>query len=286
MALTKPAAGIRTIAVSVPQFECTSIRFLTLYSPALGGRGDVSVFVPRGVESLQSVPMVVLLHGVYDSHWAWFFKGGAHKMAADLITKSRMRPMLIVAPSDGLYQDGSAYLRHSGRDYERWITEDVVEGVTRSFPCIDQDSPLFISGLSMGGYGALRLGAKHANLFRGISAHSAITRIEEMSQFTFEAFPSDEIYAGDADILSWIEKNLSVLPPFRFDCGTSDPLIDGNRRFHQELDAREIPHSYAEFDGEHEWAYWHEHIGESLLFFEGILRGVPDSRPMQIESRK
>lgn len=275
MAPTKPAPGVRRIAVSNPQFECASIRFLTVYSPALGGRGDVSVFVAPGVESLKSVPAVVLLHGVYDSHWAWLFKGGAHEVAADLIAKSRIRPMLIVAPSDGLYQDGSAYLRHSGRDYERWITEDVTGAVTRTFPCVDHSSPLFISGLSMGGYGALRLGAKHPHLFRGVSAHSAITCIEEMSQFAFEEFPSDEIDNVDANVLAWIERNRNVLPPLRFDCGTSDPLIDGNRRFHQELDAGGIPHRYAEFEGEHDWAYWHDHIGESLLFFEEILRDVP-----------
>jgi putative tributyrin esterase len=285
MAPTKPAAGIRTIAVSDPQFECSSVRFLTIYSPALGGRADVSVFLSPGVELLSSVPVVVLLHGVYDSHWAWFFKGGAHEVTSDLIAKSRIRPMLIVAPSDGLYQDGSAYLRHSGRDYERWITEDVTEAVTRTFPCVDPGSPLFISGLSMGGYGALRLGAKYANLFRGVSAHSAITCIQEMSQFAFEEFPSDEIDAFDADILPWIEKNRNVLPPLRLDCGTSDPLIDSNRRFHQELDARGIPHRYAEFDGEHDWAYWHDHFGESLLFFEEILRGVPPSSTVQMKSR-
>ncbi len=285
MAPTRSAGEIQTIAVSDTQFECAAIRFLTLYSPALAGRGDVSVYIPPGIESLTSVPVVVLLHGVYDSHWAWFFKGGAHEVASDLVAKSRIRPMFLVAPSDGLFQHGSAYLRHSGRDYERWITDEVVEGVSRTFTCVDQRSPLFICGLSMGGYGALRLGAKRPDIFRGISAHSAITRIEEMSQFVFEVFPSKEIDAADADIIAWIERNRSVLPPLRFDCGTNDALIAGNRRFHEELDARSVPHSYTEFDGDHNWAYWHEHIGRSLLFFENILRGVPNSRPVEIKSR-
>jgi putative tributyrin esterase len=285
MVPNKPDSGLPRIAVSDPGFECAAIRCLTIYSPALGGRGDVSVFMPSGLESLTSVPVVVLLHGVYDSHWAWFFKGGAHLVASDLIRHSRMRLMLLVAPSDGLYQDGSAYLRHSGRDCEKWITNDAIEGVIRTFPCVDAHSPLFISGLSMGGYGALRLGAKRPDIFRGISAHSAITRIEEMSQFVAERFPSKEIDAVDADILSWVEKNRSVLPPLRFDCGTNDPLIKGNRRFHDELDSRGIPHRYDEFEGEHSWAYWHKHIERSLLFFEDILRGLPDPPRGQIKSQ-
>ncbi len=271
----KLAGGIRKIAVSDPLFECGGIRFLTLYSPALGGRGDLSVFVPSDALSRRSVPVVVLLHGVYDSHWAWFFKGGAHKVAFDLIETSRMRSMLLVAPSDGLYEDGSAYLRHSGRDYESWITDDVIEGVTKVFPCVDAGSPIFIAGLSMGGYGALRLGAKRPDIFSGISAHSAITRIEEMSQFTASPFPFASLDADEANLLSWFEKNREILPPFRFDCGTCDPLIEGSRRFHRELEKRQILHRYMEFDGKHDWPYWHEHVASSLLFFEEILRESP-----------
>ena len=274
MALTNPASGIRTIAVSDPQFECSNIRFLTLYSPALGGRGDISVFVPPGVESHRSVPVVILLHGVYDSHWAWFFKGGAHEVASYLIANGQMRPMLLVAPSDGLYRDGSAYLRHSGRDYERWITDDVIEGVTKAFAYVDAGSAVFITGLSMGGYGALRLGVKHPDIFRGISAHSAITQIEEMSQFTSAPFPSEGADAAETDLISWAERYRNILPPLRFDCGTGDPLIEGNRHFHRELKNRQIPHRYMEFEGAHDWSYWHANVSSSLLFFEEILRNA------------
>jgi enterochelin esterase-like enzyme len=268
----KPSSGIRTIAVSDPQFERANVRFLTLYSQALGGRGDISVFVPPGVESLRSVPIVILLHGVYDSHWAWFFKGGAHDVASNLMANSQMRPMLLVAPSDGLYEDGSGYFCHSGRDYERWITDDVIEGVTKVFPCVDAGSPVFISGLSMGGYGALRLGMKRPDIFSGISAHSAITRIEEMSQFTSALFPSQNVYAAETDLLSWAERNRDILRPLRFDCGIGDSLIEGNRLFHRELKGRQIPHRYMEFEGAHDWSYWHAHVSASLLFFEEILR--------------
>jgi putative tributyrin esterase len=272
----EPTHPVRSIAVSDRQWECDGVRFLTLYSPSLGGRGDVSVYVPDDIEMHSAVPVVLLLHGVHDSHWAWFFKGGAHKTAANLIAASRIRPMLIVAPSDGLYQDGSAYLCHSGKDYERWITDDVMEGVARTFPC-SRNAPVFLAGLSMGGYGALRMGSKRADLFRGISAHSAITRLEEMSEFVIDPFPKDGVDAAETDLLTWVEENRAILPPLRFDCGTEDPLIEGNRRFHDELKQRSISHQYEEFDGGHNWAYWQEHVSSSLLFFESILRGCSET---------
>jgi putative tributyrin esterase len=276
---------LRTLEISDPAFEREGVRFVTTYSPSLRGRGDLSVFVPERAERVHSLPVVLLLHGVYGSHWAWFFKGSAHRTATELIAAGQMRPMLLVAPSDGLYQDGSGYLPHSGADYEAWIVRDVLLCLRKAFPFIHASAPIFLSGLSMGGYGALRLGAKYPRMFAGISAHSAITRIDEMKQFVFEPFPYDEISSSEHDILDWIDRNSSALPPLRFDCGVDDQLIAGNRTFHRELSERKIPHVYAEFPGSHTWEYWSTHLRDSLLFFEEILTHRIQADANQIQQR-
>jgi S-formylglutathione hydrolase FrmB len=213
-----------------------------------------------------------MLHGVYGSHWSWFLQGDAHRTAMNLVQQERIRPMLLVAPSDGLFQDGSGYLQHSGRDYESWIVKDTIEGVQRSFPCVGPHSPLFVAGLSMGGYGAMRLGAKYADLFHGISAHSAITKIEDMSEFSFEPFPFNQLASGETNLSGWFERRRDKLPPLRFDCGVQDPLLERNRRFHCEVQKMGIAHEYTEFDGGHDWQYWRTHFVSTLLFFEDILR--------------
>jgi len=74
-------------------------------------------------------------------------------------------------------------------------------------------------------------------------------------------------------VLSWIERRRADLPSIRFDCGTGDALIAGNRWLHEALDAAGIAHTYAEFEGGHTWAYWATHLEDSLLFFESALRG-------------
>lgn len=248
--------SIRTIEVSDAEFACDGVRSMTMYSPSLRGRGDASVFVPAAAENSASVPVVVLLHGVYGSHWAWFFKGAAHRAAGELIAAGRIQPMVLVAPSDGLEGDGSAYLPRPERDAEAWIVCDLLEGVRKAFPCVDEESQVFIAGLSMGGYGALRLGAKYARLFRGISAHSAITDIAEMDEFTFEPFSTAGVPPEEVDVIAWMDRNRDVLPRLRFDCGLEDQLLGGNRRFHAELEARGVPHTYSETDGAHDWSYW------------------------------
>ena len=54
----------RTIEISDLQFECNNLRFITVKTANLKGRGDICVFVPPGNDSAR-IPLVILLHGVY-----------------------------------------------------------------------------------------------------------------------------------------------------------------------------------------------------------------------------
>ena len=150
--------------------------------------------------------------------------------------------------------------------------EDVIGCVTEVIPCLDSSSPLFIAGLSMGGYGALRLGAKHAERVAGFSAHSSITKADQLTRFTEEplSYYGNALNREDALPLYWMTKHKNALPPFRFDCGESDVLIEANRELHQALVVLDIPHDYFEFKGGHDWSYWQTHIVDTLLFFERV----------------
>lgn len=258
------------VELSDPAFERDEVRSLTFYSQALGGRGDVSLFVPAESNGRTGVPIVLLLHGVYGSHWSWFYSGAVHLTARRLIDAGRIRPMLLVSPSDGLAGDGSGYLPQLDRNYEAWICEDVLGCVRELFPFASKGMA-FIAGLSMGGYGALRMGAKYPDRFQGISAHSAITRIEELDGFLREPLDRSRIPPVETDILHWMRRNKGKLPPIRMDCGTGDALFPSNQTFHETLEREDIPHRFASNPGNHSWPYWMTHVEETLLFFESIL---------------
>jgi putative tributyrin esterase len=275
-AATLRIVEIPELEISDPRFEIDGIRALTVASDALGGRGDISLHVPDDVGP--GVPLVLLLHGAYSSHWAWFGKGGAHRTARRLVAAGRTRPMVLACPSDGLWRASSGYLDHSGGGFETWIVRDVVASVRGRLGLDPEASPLFIAGLSMGGYGALRLGAKHAGLFAGVSAHSSVTRAEDAAAFLEEAADPAVLPREELDVLAWMERRRAGLPPIRFDCGTGDNLLAANRWLHGALDAAGIEHTYAEFEGGHTWAYWAAHLEDSLLFFESVLRGGRPAR--------
>ncbi len=261
-------SGFRTIELSDPRFEKDHLRFISVKSPHLKGRGDLCIFVPPGLARGQAVPVTILLHGVYGSSWAWAYNAGVHLQALSMIQQKELPPMLIAMPSDGLWGDGSAYLPHNGYDFEQWIAADIAAVLVETIIGVEENSPLFLAGLSMGGFGALRIGAKYGHRFQGIAAHSALTNLEQMELFVEENLDGyRQKDPADEDVLLTFERYRPQLPPIRFDCGTADQLIGYNRMLHRKMEEQGIPHEYAEYPGGHEWAYWERHIRESLLFF-------------------
>ncbi len=265
------------IKKTMSQFFTTEISsyevldFITVKSNALKKRADITIFNPSKNDiSDKPLPLVILLHGVYGSHWAWTTKGKVHETAQRLVTEGKIKPMVLAMPSDGLFGDGSGYVPHKTENYEKWIVEDVIDVMKEQYPQITYESPIFISGLSMGGYGALRLGAKYPHLFKAFSGLSSITHFEQLEQFVSD-FQTIKNQATEQDgALDWMIKNKAILPPFRFDCGSNDVLIEQNRKLHSKLINQQIPHVYEENQGEHSWDYWKEHIAKTLLFFNSF----------------
>jgi len=241
------------------------LNLITVKSNALKRRADLSVYVPTSDAAV--LPLVILLHGVYGSHWAWAANGKAPETAQQMIAAGQIKPMILAMPSDGLYGDGSGYVPHRTADYEKWIVEDVIQVVKEQFPQVMDVSPVFIAGLSMGGYGALRLGAKYPSVFRAFSGLSSITHFEQIGEFVSDFATLKEEALEQDGVLDWMLKNRATLPPFRFDCGREDVLIEHNRQLHAALEADSIPHQYEEFAGGHSWKYWEEHLRDTLLFF-------------------
>jgi putative tributyrin esterase len=256
----------RTVEISDPALTEPGITMVTVKSPALRRRVDLSCYVPLGFSGTR-LPLVILLHGVFGSHWAWLYKGGAHQVLERLMDEEGLPPMMLAMPSDGLWGDGSGYVRHADADYAQWIVDEVPAAAALVEPGCE-GTTRFVCGLSMGGYGAFRLGALHPGKFAGISAHSSATRVEHLLGIVEE---SRDLYRLDEqeplDLIDCLTAHAPHLPPFRFDCGTEDFLIQPNRDLNRQLNQAGIAHEYQEFPGGHEWPYWNEHLAESLQFF-------------------
>ena len=262
----------RTIEISDPVLTPEGLRFVTVKSAALGQRADLLLFVPRQAEGLRDLPLVMLLHGVYGSHWAWAFKGAAHRTAQRLMDAGVIPPMVLAMPSDGLWGDGSGYVPHATQDFERWIVDEVPAAARDACSVCGTHSPLLIAGLSMGGFGALRLAGKYPQRFVAAAAHSAITEAPQIDRLLAESRTGWSTQAADLRVLDALRGAPGPLPALRFDCGRDDALLAANRQLHAELLALDIAHDYAEHAGSHGWDYWTLHLEDSLRFFGAALQ--------------
>lgn len=257
----------RTIETSEPDFERDGLKWFTVKSKNLRGRGNVVVYVPTQ-RILQPIPVIIMLHGVYGSSWSWPFKSGVHLQVKEMIRKKIIPPVMLAFPSDGLWGDGSGYVPHDGYNFEKWIAEDIPALLKQHFKQVTETSKFYLTGLSMGGFGAMRIGAKYPQVFSGFSGHSSITDLKQMKQFVEE--PIEHYQQEDLkehSVFETILANKDTIPPFRFDCGDKDKLIAANRRLHRQLTKAGIPHDFEELEGTHEWPYWEKNISRSILFF-------------------
>ena len=261
--------NFRTIKISDPAFEPKGFRYITVKSNALNGRADITIYIPECAKGKGGISAIVLLHGVYGSHWAWTMNGNAHNTLEDMIRRDESKPFILIMPSDGLWGDGSGYVDHGIQNFEKWIGEEVPALVKQTINEVDEDSQFFISGLSMGGYGAFRIGLNYPQQFKGISSHSSLTDLNQIKSFVEEDWSFwDEKQPGSIQELI---SNAVHLPAIRFDCGLDDDLLMPNRTLHEFLEHSNIDHKYEEFAGGHEWEYWRDKIRNTYAFFSKLI---------------
>lgn len=153
------------------------------------------------------------------------------------------------------------------------IVKDITDHLRRHFNVTD--GPWAIGGLSMGGYGSLRIGLKHPELFASIWSHSAKIEFDELGRTGLFADPVD------LDIRHYARKLVEATnrPVLTFDCGTEDELLEENRRLHAYLNEIGLEHAYSEHPGGHVWDYWDLHVQSALEQHArvlGIERVIPE----------
>ena len=243
---------------------CATLHF---HSPALAKACSMTVLVPEGSVGTPPFPVCYLFHGLSDDHTSWARQTSLERYVAGL-------PLIVVMPDGGrgFYCDAVG-----GPAYERYLLDDVIGFVDRTFHTMPERQGRVIGGLSMGGYGAVKLALKYPQLFCSAVAHSAALDVrrrierpeiaEEMRRI-FGPAPGggpDDPYALAATM------DHRLLPALRLDCGLEDGLLEENRAFHRHLEQLGIPHEYAEFPGAHTWDYWDHHVQEAIAFHQRAL---------------
>jgi len=217
-------------------------------------------------------PVLYLLHGSYDNHKAWNDKSGVAAYVAAL-------PLIVVMPDAAM----SRYINSPGLGpYEDFFLKEFVPHIDRTYRTLPRRAGRALAGLSMGGYGAWRLGLDAPETFVAAAALSgsfewgetgfANERYRERAIQVYggEGPEQSRLYAADR-LWPHVEKNLGPDvkwrgPALYFTIGTEDFLLDANRLMRRRMEERKIPFVAAEYPGAHTWAFWDAHVPDALTF--------------------
>jgi S-formylglutathione hydrolase FrmB len=232
-----------------------SVLTVRFHSDALGKWTSFNVIHPDVGEG--PFPVLFQLHGYSDDSFSWLYNSNLVRHVADL-------PLIVVLPDGGTarYLDLPVHERYGLQRYETLVMEDIPRQLERTFRV--RPGPMAIGGLSMGGYGALRLGMKHSVGFASIWAHSAGLRHAGDEWLALLADRDDASVAVQAQRLKTLLDRGERGPAIAFDCGTEDFTLHANRELHRHLESIGLEHHYAEHPGGHTWEYWDEHVQEAL----------------------
>jgi len=142
--------------------------------------------------------------------------------------------------------------------------------IEKTFPAIAAREGRFIGGLSMGGYGALRIALGYPDRFSSANSHSGAVMYGSFAS----DLPERQLMLGpnpvgsNHDVLTLAKRAGAAgnLPRLRIDCGVDDFLIEANRSLHRSFIEMAIAHEYEEFSGAHTWDYWDLHVRDAIGF--------------------
>ncbi|ULQ52732.1 alpha/beta hydrolase [Flavihumibacter fluvii] len=256
----------------------------SMKSNILGQEVKYSIYLPADYEAgTRKYPVVYLLHGYTDDETSWIQFGEANSIAGKAIANGTIPPMIIVMPDAGVTWYVNDYLNK--KRYEDMFINELIPFIDSTYRTRPKKEFRGISGLSMGGHGALLYAMHHPDLFTACAAFSsAIFSDEYLANMpdkdynrTFAELFSGNV-TGKARLTDTWHKNSTLelaktLPEetlkkvrWYFDCGDQDFLYEGNALMHITLRKRKIQHEFRMRAGTHQWSYWRDGLIPALQF--------------------
>jgi putative tributyrin esterase len=265
---------ITTYAAKVDTLQIPSVAMNKTYKAA--------VVVPNSyVKSKLNYPVLYLLHGAYGHFNDWLSKTPDKNLVRNLADQYNVIIVMPEGETFSFYLDSPV---NKGSQFETYLTKEVIQKIDQTYRTVADKKGRVISGLSMGGHGALYLSTKHPELYSAVGSMSGavdmgsmitpeskekITKLME-PVFGPEGVPQ-EVYAANA-VLNMVDKMKTNKLAAIIDCGVDDFLIESNRELHRRLVYSKVAHEYTERPGAHTWEYWENALPSHLLFFHTVLK--------------
>jgi S-formylglutathione hydrolase FrmB len=265
------------------RMDCSALNSHILNRPV-----HYCVYIPSGYDASQTqhppkrFPVLYFLHGLGDNEQTLFSSGG-WTFLDDLRNQHRMGDFLIVAP-----EGRRSFFVNSadgGVRYSDFFLREFMPHIEAKYRIRAGRAGRAVSGVSMGGYGALRFAFAHPELFSAVSAQSAalITespqKLDAASQTGVPVLAVlGPVFGKPIDVAHWNENSPFVLAKknaeglrklaIYFNCGEDDDygFEKGARALDEELLKEQVKHEYHPYPGDHSPGYFLAHFPEVLEF--------------------
>lgn len=224
-----------------------------------------TVLIVPDVANTQACPTVYLLHGFGGNYKTWL------QIKPDLPQIADEMGCIFVCP-DGA---GSWYWdspRNPDMQYETFISSELVRFIDTRCNTIKERTGRAITGLSMGGHGAMWNALRHPDVFGAAGSTSGGVDIRpfpkswEMYKQLGERDEYPDVWDAHT-VINLVPKLENGRQALIIDCGYGDFFFEVNNRFHEALLKQGIDHDFLVRPGEHNNTYWHNSIDYQLLFF-------------------
>jgi S-formylglutathione hydrolase FrmB len=236
-------------------------------------------------------PVLYFLHGLGNNEQT-LFKGGGWDVVQELRRRGEIVDFLMVAPEG----KSSFYINSAdGRTrYSDFFVREFIPYIETHYSIRRERSARGITGVSMGGYGALRFAFAYPDLFSSVSAQSAALISENPQQIENSHSEGPvggmlggtlgAVFGNPVDVAHWNRNSPFVLAKqnrarirttgvsIYFNCGREDEFgfEKGAAELDRQLTAEGISHEFDLYPGNHSAEYFLTHFGETLKFHSRV----------------
>lgn len=243
-------------------------------SATLGMQMSMNVILPQQAPPPGGHPVLWLLHGLSDSHQTW-----TRNTSIERYVEQTGLAVIMPDVHRSFYCD-MVY----GGDYWSYVSEELPALAANMFPISQKKEDTYVAGLSMGGYGAFKLALRQPERFAAAASLSGVldlraridmARADQQSSLRLRTL---ELVTGHRELLPennpmhWALEiaGKGTCPPLLQICGSSDFLVEDNRRFQSLAAELGLPITYMEQHGDHNWAFWDQTIQQVLGWIKRI----------------
>lgn len=243
------------------------------FSESLAFGQSMTVVLPQATEAQVGVtsaggtdgddpPVLYLLHGLSDDHTAWLRYTSIERYAT-----AAGLAVVMPAVARSFYTDEA-----HGHAYWTFVAEELPEVVASFFKVSTRPERTYVAGLSMGGYGAIKLALAHPHRYAAAASLSGAldivrragepARREEMHGRVFGGPPGPE-----HDLFALLDgADPDGVPPLHITCGRQDQLLEDSEEFIRRAEGKGLRVTSSFPHGEHEWGLWDRVIQDVIAW--------------------